>query len=272
MTSPAIYVICILVFGLLFGFIYVIERSSKAQTRTGKPSHLIRISALVIGLVGIGSEFWTRWQMPVFVLPLSLILMGYAVFGWFGTFKPSQTYNLENKIEAPDSVISAPGKKPTKNKKILIGCGSFLMLLIVVITFVFVYLYQDIGELSVRAKYPDTVHVGDGFEMTLYLENISENDISVQDIDLAPAIDINNAEYILSGANVLKTDPAMKDLDIQFTGMHAFTYGRVVKPGETHSVSFQFQAIKPGEYHSDIVVYLSDATTQLSDLGITITP
>jgi hypothetical protein len=79
--------------GGLFGFIYLLDRKSKVQSQTGRPSRLIRASALVLGMVGltgaIGVAAWIglRW----WVLPLSLIsliLVAYGLFGWFATVRP----------------------------------------------------------------------------------------------------------------------------------------------------------------------------------------
>jgi hypothetical protein len=77
----------------MFAFIYVLDQRSKAQTRTGKPSRLIRLSALSMGIVGLGAFFWPDLQLPWFVLLGSLFLLGYGVFGWFATVqsRPPET-------------------------------------------------------------------------------------------------------------------------------------------------------------------------------------
>jgi hypothetical protein len=86
--SAIICLTLILVLGAMFGFIYLLDRKSKTQDQTGKPSRLIRISAIVLGLVGIGAVFWI--ELPWFVIPLSIVLLGYGVFGLFGTRRPRQ--------------------------------------------------------------------------------------------------------------------------------------------------------------------------------------
>jgi hypothetical protein len=80
--------------GGLFGFIYLLDRKSKVQSQTGRPSKLIRASAIVMGLVGlavsIGVEAWSGGEVGLlwFVLPLSLLLLAYGLFGWFATVRP----------------------------------------------------------------------------------------------------------------------------------------------------------------------------------------
>ena len=88
-----IFLVIVLGFGGLFGFVYLLDRKSKAQAQTGKPSRLIRASALVMGLVGlavtIGVEAWSGGEvgLPWFVFPLSLLLLAYGLFGLFATVR-----------------------------------------------------------------------------------------------------------------------------------------------------------------------------------------
>src|SRR5437899_6593492 len=97
MSGSMIALTIVLVLGAMFAFIYAIDRSSKAQRRTGKPSRLIRISAVAIGLVGMGAEFWLEWRLPGFVLPGSLVLLGYGIFGLFAIGKPRQGETSQTK-------------------------------------------------------------------------------------------------------------------------------------------------------------------------------
>ena len=81
----------------LFGFVYLIDRKSKSQQRTGKPSRLIRISAIVIGLLGIAFGFWLGWGTSVscWLIPAIIILLGYGFFGLFGKGKPSPSHEAQ---------------------------------------------------------------------------------------------------------------------------------------------------------------------------------
>ena len=91
MSDTEIIIFAVVVMGALFGFVYLIDRSSKSQQRTGKPSRLIRISAIVIGLLGIAFGFWLGWGTSVscWLIPAIIILLGYGFFGLFGKGKPS---------------------------------------------------------------------------------------------------------------------------------------------------------------------------------------
>jgi len=145
--------------------------------------------------------------------------------------------------------------------------AAFLLMICVGVGFN-IYTLRE-GTLAAWAEYPETVRVGDSFELRLYLENQGLTDISVQDIDLSPAAE--DEDSILIGATVKGTEPDMNSYEID-QQQHAYTYGRVVSPGETQTVTFYFQAVKAGEFHTDAYVFLSTATSFVWDIGITITP
>jgi hypothetical protein len=271
MNGPLILLTLVVVIGAMFGFIYVIDRSSKAQQRDGKPSRLIRISAIVIGLVGIGADFWLEWRLPWFVIPLAIILLGYGVLGLFGTVRPRPTDGPQEKMGAPDNVGPVSTKGLAQNTKIIVGCGIVVAVLMCAGAIYFVYTLRDSEVLGIEAKYPETVQAGDSFKLTLVLKNNGDVDIEVQDIDLSPALS-GNYDSILAGATVIRTEPAIKSDEFPSLKMWAYHYNRVVKPGETHTVIFYLQAVKVGEFHTDVDVYLSDARSTASDIRISITP
>jgi hypothetical protein len=95
-------------FGGLFGFIVLLERRRKVQEQSGKPSLLIRISAIVVGLAGIGALLWLEVGLPWYVLPLSLVLLAYGFFGWFVAVKPRQDKVRQETIEASDNANPPP--------------------------------------------------------------------------------------------------------------------------------------------------------------------
>ena len=72
--------------GAVFGAFYLSERKGKFQGRTVKPSPQLRISAIVVGLMGIGLEFLMEWNLmgTLVLMPWVIILLGYGFFGLFG--------------------------------------------------------------------------------------------------------------------------------------------------------------------------------------------
>jgi protein-S-isoprenylcysteine O-methyltransferase Ste14 len=92
MSGPELLTVFAVVFGALFGFVYLIDRRSKSQQRTGKPSRLIRVSAIVVGLIGIAFGFWVGWPLSLawWLIPAIIILLGYGFFGLFRKDKPVQ--------------------------------------------------------------------------------------------------------------------------------------------------------------------------------------
>ena len=118
-------------------------------------------------------------------------------------------------------------------------------------------------------NHPKIVHVGESLQLELHLKNKGEADLKVQDIDLSLAVD-GNADSILAGAAVTRTEPAMQSYDVPLSKMRDYHYAGIIKPGETHKVIFYFQAVKPGEFHTDIDVYLSDSRSTAADIVIPI--
>jgi len=88
MDALTIIAISVLLLGAMFGFIFLIDRSSQAQARTGHPSRLIRISAVLVGLAGLAVHYLLDVLSFWPFVPLSLLLLAYGVFGLFGTVPP----------------------------------------------------------------------------------------------------------------------------------------------------------------------------------------
>ena len=85
MSDTLIILFGVVGMGALFGFVYLIDRRSKSQQRTGKPSRLIRICAIVSGQLGIAFEFWLEWGtvMSCWLFPATIILLGCGTLGLF---------------------------------------------------------------------------------------------------------------------------------------------------------------------------------------------
>jgi len=276
MSGTVILLIFVGVMGALFGFVYLIEQKIKSQGRTGKPSRLIRISAIVVGLLGIVFEIWHGIDICLswFLIPGIIILMGYGIFGLFATGSRRPPDMSQEVMGAPENVGPIPRKGLARKTKIIIGFGTAIITVIVLICAgagYFVYTVRDSEILGIEVDHPETVHVGDSFELTINLKNTGEADIEVQDIDLSPAVS-ENYDSILAGATVTRTEPAMKSNDLSILKMRSYHYNRIIKPGETHKVIFYLQAVKPGGFHTDVDIYLSDGSSTVSDLVITIAP
>jgi hypothetical protein len=135
----------------------------------------------------------------------------------------------------------------------------------------FLYTLRDSAVLDVAVHHPETVRVGERFELTVDITNTGETDIKVQAIDLGAAAWIKN-DSILTGATVVRTRPDMNNLGIPGTGGRSFTYGCVIMPGETNAVTFYFKAVEAGEFHTNIYIDTGDTYTAVWDIPTSIVP
>ncbi len=257
------------VFIALFAVIVLVQRSSKQQQATGRPSLAIRLLALLVGAVGVSAIVLWRISLLHPIALGAIVLLGYGLFGWFGTVErnkadaPPLDPQTIGQVEAPKLSLWQHIKWP------VIGCGGLLGLVLVgCAAWMFIVAF-DRGEVAVTAEYPHSVRVGEEFDIVVNLTSKSDKNVSVQDINIGRAVS-SNMESILAGAEVIAADAPLNPLS-SLTGGKSFTWGRELKPGETHVVKFRFKASKAGEYHTDIWVYLSGSTTQVSDIVITIT-
>ena len=249
------------------GLIILFSRASNQQQATGQPSSLIRIAALVLGLAAGGSMLFTG-SFSLEVAIASVVLLGYGIFGFFATAKrkpapqPAGQPPTIGNPDAPEATFWRRIKIP------LIGCGGLLALAVVAVLAYVLWVWQDRGELAVTAQYPQSVRVGDEFDVVLNLISKTDKKVSVQDIAMDSASG-SHKEWILSGAQVVSTSPNM-ELDPAAASMHGFLYYRDVNPGQMHVVTLHFKAVKAGEYHTDFFVLLPNATAAASDIAITI--
>ncbi len=260
------------------GLIWLIQRSSQQQQKTGRPSYLIRVLALVLGVVVAGSML----LMGYFSLQLGIaavVLLGYGLFGLFSTVKrqpaagaPSQA-QAHIPVQYPQVIgsLDAPKKTFWQRFRIpIIGCGGLLVLIVVGYEAYTLWIWQDRGELNVTAEYPHSVAVGDEFDVVLRLSAPAQKTVLAQHIVFDAAYG-SDKESILTGAQILSTEPLM-DLDPAAASLHGYLYNREVKPGETHVIKLHMKALKAGEYHTDFFVLLPRSTAAAYDAAISVTP
>jgi hypothetical protein len=166
----------------------------------------------------------------------------------------------------------------SKNKKIGIGCGIAAIVLMCIAAALmcagagyFLYTLRDSAVLDVAVHHPETVRVGDSFELTVDITNTGETDIKVQSIDLGAAAWKKN-DSILTGATVIRTEPDMDNLEISVMRFQSFAYDRVIKPGETNAVTFYFRAVEAGDFHTNIYIDTGDTYTAVWDIPTSIAP
>jgi ABC-type uncharacterized transport system permease subunit len=100
----------------------------------------LRISAIVVGLLGLGLVFLTgwNWKAAVVALPWVIILLGYGIFGLFGKVLPGPESQTVNKADTPDNAGTVPQTGLKKNTKIATGCAiAFIILMLILTNFIF---------------------------------------------------------------------------------------------------------------------------------------
>jgi hypothetical protein len=160
-------------------------------------------------------------------------------------------------------------KGSTRKRIILIAGGFFIMILLCAGYFSFT---SDISEeLRIGVRYPGVVEVGDQFKLTLSLTNTGEEALTVESIQLWPAVS-SDEDSILAGAQVISTEPEMGAIDVPGFKFRSYSYLQNIGPGEAQQVVFNFQAVKSGEFHTDVDVYLTDSWTSAPGLVLWIAP
>ena len=100
----------------------------------------LRISAIVVGLLGLGLVFLTRWnwKVAILALPWVIILLGYGIFGLFGKVLPGPDSETRDTTETPDNAGSPPQKGLKINKKTTSGFAiAFIILMWIVMQILF---------------------------------------------------------------------------------------------------------------------------------------
>jgi hypothetical protein len=179
---------------------------------------------------------------------------------------PSRTSDSWHEDTQGDQ-IAWQGSSSTRRR--VVTCGVLVVLLILAAVAYFANTLRVSKDLEVSAQVTPSIQVGDDFRLLLHLENMGSQDISVQDIDLSPSS--SDVDSILTGASVTSIDPTMTSTDLP-QRMRAYHFNQVVKSGETKTITFYLRAVEPGEFHTDLDIYLSNARSALWDMVISIAP
>ncbi len=235
----------------------IVERGRRSEQPAGRPSIPARIAALALGL-GAAALLFSGYARDMYVSIAMFLLLGYGAGGLIGALRPRSADQPEGREQAPGSL-----------KRWLAWPGAALALIAVIaLVSYFVITLQQRQALSVEAAYPQTVRVGDQFDIILTLASQSDQPVSIRSLDLSPAVDSNN-EWILAGATLTAVDPQMSQSDV-VRGLLALVYARTLQPGETQVVTLHLSAFDAGQYDTDVAVYLPNATVTAQDISIEI--
>ncbi len=262
-------------FGLFILFMIITGLQDSGEKQSGRPYLLGRLIGLLLGVAGF-YLFLVGGTLDLGLLPIlgAVGLLGYDAYKLFLAIK----HRLAASTAQPASpaskqvigLIDPPRKTFWQRFKIpLIGCGGLLVLLVVAFFIYVAVSWRDSGKLLVEVSAPQSVRVGEKFDVVVRMTSKTDKGLWVEDILLDAAVGSEKA-WILSGADVIATEPPL-NLDPAAVSMRGFLYNRQLDPGGTHVVTLHCVATKAGEYHTDFFVFLPDSTAQASDIVITIT-
>ena len=100
----------------------------------------LRISAIVVGLLGLGLVFLTGWDWRVVILalPWVIILLGYGIFGLFEKVLRGPYSATRYMTEFPSFIGPPPKKGLMKNKKFTDGIAiAFIIVMWIMTQFFF---------------------------------------------------------------------------------------------------------------------------------------
>ncbi len=261
---------------ILFGSVHLMQRASTAPEKARGPSGLARACVLMGGVAGIVLIVVGYLVNPYFgaVMPYCvLVVVALLGYGFLGLRKPMSspaavTLELESSIQV--DVGPAPSVWRPARRKRLLWWGVPAILLACGLTAQAVHAALNPTKLTARASYPARVRVGDEFSVTVELVNPGERDIQIEEICLNPSIE-GQADSILEGARMTKIDPIMGHDDVASSAC-ARTEGYSVAPHETDRVTFYFEAVKSGEFYTDMLFDLGERGTELANIAIVLTP
>src|SRR5512142_872163 len=162
---------------------WLVERGRKNDRPAPRPSLAVRLVALALGLVAALLLF-LGYGRDMYVSIAMFLLLGYGVSGLVARRRPAGQ-------EQP----------PARVKRSTIWAAAAIAVVVVALAAYLVITLQQHQPLTIAAVYPQTVVLGEQFDIVLTLASRSDQPVAVRSLDLSPALDSNN-EWILSGARL----------------------------------------------------------------------
>ncbi len=234
--------------GLLW---WIVERGRRSERPAAPPSVPLRLGALALGLAA-AALLLLGYARDMYVSIAMFLLIGYGISGLIGA----------GRRPAAQEQPAAPRGRSW------LWPGVVLAIIVIAVAAYYVITLQGNQPLTIQAAYPQTVSLGDQFDIVLSLTSQSSQPVSIRSLDLSPALDSSN-EWILAGAKLTGVDPQVPQSDA-VRGLYALVYTRELQPGETQVVTLHLTATDTGQYDTDVAAYLPNATVTARDISITI--
>jgi hypothetical protein len=138
-----------------------------------------------------------------------------------------------------------------KQHLLLFGCGGVALAFVAVVVSLvgwLWYLGQDPKGVAISVEGPQTVAVGEEFDLTVVVRNWRVGDsFELSDIDVA--------EEYLEGFLILGTEPEAKSsMHVPIDNTRSYSFDTPIPPGQTKRYRFRLRAAAQGLFRGDVDV------------------
>ena len=117
------------------------------------------------------------------------------------------------------------------------------------------------AAVTVQASYPDSVVLGDSFELIITITDTSGNSRTIEDVDFSGSL-IGNAEFVSVSPHPRSTSTSTDPSYIE----HVF--GQPLAANRSADITFDIKPTKLGVYTTDISVYMNGYNSQYTTVTI----
>jgi hypothetical protein len=104
-------------------------------------------------------------------------------------------------------------------------------------------MYKEPPSFQISVEHPETVELGEEFEVKVSVENVGANDISLANIDLY--------DGLLDGFDVIEISPKPRSSE-RIIGYHSHNLWKKLAAGKNHELTIKLKAKKVGFWAGDI--------------------
>ncbi|MCH8274915.1 MAG: hypothetical protein IH851_09000 [Armatimonadetes bacterium] len=133
---------------------------------------------------------------------------------------------------------------------VILGCLGVVALLVIGVG---LFVWRIMGEMAdvdvaVNVEVPAEVIVGEEFEIAVHIKPRNFDRLELHSIDFGP-------EY-MEGIAIRSSDPPYASSDLFFDST-SYEFGQEIPVAEGLWVRFRAQALEPGDYHGDLMIWFA---------------
>jgi hypothetical protein len=104
-------------------------------------------------------------------------------------------------------------------------------------------MYKEPPSFQILVEHPETVDLGEEFEVKVSVENVGADDVNLANVDLY--------DELLDGFDVISITPKPRSSE-KIIGYHSYNLFKNLAPGKTHELTFKLKAKEVGFWSGDI--------------------